>query len=117
MKRVYFCYPYRDNPRERTAEINLIIERLHEQYPEANFFYPHFAFPNWEGTFGRKYALRCTQDEVSRSDEMWIAYRPLSIGMKRDVKIANQLNIPVKDKTQEVRSILKFKILKKQDNN
>lgn len=110
MKRVYFCYPYRNNPRERTAEIHIIIAELHKRYPDVNFLYPHFAFPGWEAEFGREFALLCTADEVKRSDEAWIGYKPLSSGMENDVSIAEQYSIPVIDKSVEVGKIMRNKI-------
>jgi hypothetical protein len=107
MKRVYFCYPYGDNPRERTAEIHIVIAGLHKRYPDVNFLYPHFAFPGWENEFGREFTLKCTADEVSRSDEVWIGYKPLSPGMKKDKIMAEQHNIPILDKSTEVAEIMK----------
>jgi len=100
LRRVYVCHPFSADPDDNACKVRSICRSLIEGggLPIAPQIYlPLFVDERTE----RELALSLCLELVAVCDELWV-YGPVTNGMRREIRRAEALGIPVRCITEEV---------------
>ncbi len=96
---VYICSPYRGNVEQNVENARAYSLKAMIEHPDVLPIAPHLLFTQYlddEDPEQRRMGLSAGLDLLSICDELWV-YGVPSEGMAAEIRLAEELNIPIRD--------------------